>query len=168
MHLIGTLDVEEKARAKDKCARGTEGGSSANLVQKKNFQPHKFKNKGKFDGKAKFDGKNKVVQHTNFKKKNDKKKGACHVCGDPDHWAPSCPNCYDKRHLGKGGKTANVVIGDTDMKDAGYGIFPTILSVCHAPDWLIDTGANVHVCGDISMFSSYHTAGTSTVLMGNG
>ena len=65
------------------------------MVQK-NFQPHKFKNKGKFDGKAKFDGKNKVVQHTNFKKKNDKKKGVCHVCGDPDHWAPSCPNLYDK------------------------------------------------------------------------
>ena len=78
--LIGTLDVEEKARAKDNRARGIEGGSSANLVQKKNFQPHKFKNKGKFDGKAKFDGKNKAVQHTNFKKKNDKKKGACHVC----------------------------------------------------------------------------------------
>ena len=108
------------------------------------------------------------MQHTNFKKKNDKKKGVCHVCGDPDHWAPSCPNRYDKRHPGKGGKTANVVIGDTDMKDAGYGIFPTILSVCHSPDWLIDTGANVHVCGDISMFSSYQTAGTSTVLMGNG
>ena len=79
--LIGTLDVEEKARAKDTRARGIEGGSSANLVQKKNFQPHKFKNKGKFDGKAKFDGKNKAVQHTNFKKKNDKKKGVCHVCG---------------------------------------------------------------------------------------
>lgn len=85
MDLIGTLDVEEKARAKDTCARGIEGGSSANLVQKKNFQPHKFKNKGKFDGKenfdgkAKFDGKNKAVQHTNFKKNNDKKKGVCHV-----------------------------------------------------------------------------------------
>ena len=26
----------------------------------------------------------------------------------------------------------------------------------------------MHVCGDISMFSSYQTAGTSTVLMGNG
>ena len=61
------------------CARGIEGGSSANLVQKKNFQPHKFKRNGKFDGKAKFDRKTKVVQHTNFKKKNDKKKGVCHV-----------------------------------------------------------------------------------------
>ena len=50
--LIGTLDVEEKARAKDTFARGIEGGSSANVVQKQNFQPHKFKNKGKFDGKA--------------------------------------------------------------------------------------------------------------------
>ena len=74
------------------------------------------------------------------------------MCGDPDHWAPSCPNRYDKRHPGKGGKTTNVVIGDTDMKDDGYGIFPTILSVCHSPDWLIETGANVHVCGDISIF----------------
>ena len=97
--------MDEKARAKDIHARGIEGGTSANLVQKKNFQSHNFKNKGKFDGKAKFDGKNKVVQHTNFKKKSDKKKGACHVCGDPDHWAPSCPNRYDKRHLGKGGIT---------------------------------------------------------------
>ena len=79
MDLIGTLDVEEKAGAKDTRAREIEGGSSANLVQTKNFQPHKFKNKGKFDGKAKFDGKNKAVQHTIIKKKNEKKKGVCHV-----------------------------------------------------------------------------------------
>ena len=38
--LIGTFDVEEKARAKDTRARGIEGGSSANLVQKKNFHSH--------------------------------------------------------------------------------------------------------------------------------
>ena len=30
--LIGTLDVEEKARAKDSCARGSEGGSSTHVV----------------------------------------------------------------------------------------------------------------------------------------
>lgn len=39
------------------------------------------KTKGKFDGKGKFDEKNKASQHTNFKKKTDKKKGVCHVCG---------------------------------------------------------------------------------------
>ena len=133
--LIGSLDVEEKARAKDKSARGAKGGSSANLVQKKNFQSYKSKNKGKPDGKGKFDVKNKASQSTNFKKKTDKKKGACHVCGDPDQWAPSCPNRYDKRQHGKSGKTANVVVGDSGMKDAGYGIFPSVFSVCHSPDW---------------------------------
>jgi hypothetical protein len=33
--LIGSLDVEEKARAKDTRPRGAEGGSSANVVQNK-------------------------------------------------------------------------------------------------------------------------------------
>jgi hypothetical protein len=54
------------------------------------------------------------------------------------------------------------------MKDSGYGILSTVLSVCHSPNWWIDTGANVHVCSDISMFSSYQVTGTSSVLMGNG
>ena len=35
--LIGSLDVEEKAREKDTRVKGHEGISSANLVQKKNF-----------------------------------------------------------------------------------------------------------------------------------
>ena len=158
--------MEEKARAKDTRARDFEGGSSANVVQKKNFQSHKFKNKNKSEGKGKFDGKNKASHSTNFKKKTDKKKGACHVCGEPDHWAPNCPNRYDKR--GNGGKTANVVIaGDTEMKDAGYGISPTVLSVCNSPNWWIDTGANTHVCSDVSMFSSYQVARTCSVLMEN-
>src|SRR3954470_510103 len=51
------------------------------------------------------------------------------------------------------------------MKDSGY--VPTILSLCQSPDWLIDTGANVHVCADASMFSSYQAIGTSPVLIGN-
>ncbi|KAK1618488.1 hypothetical protein QYE76_024005 [Lolium multiflorum] len=98
----------------------------AKELEKRTSQSHKFKNKGKFDGKSKFDWKNKPSQSTTFKKKTDKKKGSCHVCGDPGHWAPSCPNRYDRRQHGKGGKTANVVMGDVDMKDVGYGILPTI------------------------------------------
>ena len=73
-NLIGSLDVEEKARAKDKSAGGAEGGSSANLVQKKNFQSYKSKNKGKPDDKGKFDAKNKASRSTNFKKKTDRRK----------------------------------------------------------------------------------------------
>uniref|UniRef100_A0ACD5T9F1 Uncharacterized protein n=1 Tax=Avena sativa TaxID=4498 RepID=A0ACD5T9F1_AVESA len=120
--LIGSLHVEEKARAKDTRPRGFDGSSSAHVVQKNNFQSHKFKNKNRSDGKGKFDGKNKAAQTTNFKKKTEyKKKGSCHVCGDPNHWAPSCPNRFDKRSHGNSGKSANVVLGDIEMKDAGYG-----------------------------------------------
>ena len=54
------------------------------------------------------------------------------------------------------------------MKESGYGIFSTILSICHSPEWFIDTGANVHVHVDSSMFSSYQVTGTSPMLMGNG
>jgi hypothetical protein len=82
--LIGYLDVEEKVREKDTRPRGTKGGFSANVVQNKNFQSHKSKNKNKSDGKGKFDGKNKPSQSTSFKK-TDKKKRACHVCGDLRH-----------------------------------------------------------------------------------
>ncbi|EMS52681.1 CBL-interacting protein kinase 22 [Triticum urartu] len=74
----GDSDVDnllDDMAGEDTDPKSTVAAVPANLVQKKNFQPHKFKNKGKFDGKAKFDGKNKAVQHTNFKKKNDKKKG---------------------------------------------------------------------------------------------
>ncbi|KAK1618066.1 hypothetical protein QYE76_023583 [Lolium multiflorum] len=109
----------EKARAKDTRARSFEGGSSANVVQKKNFQSHKSKNKN--NGKGKFDEKNKASNSTNFKRKTPyKKKGNCHVCGAPGHWAPDCPERHDRR--GNSGKSANVVIGvDTEMKDVGYG-----------------------------------------------
>ena len=44
--LIGTFDVEEKARAKDTRARGIEGGSSANLVQKKKLPAPQVQEQG--------------------------------------------------------------------------------------------------------------------------
>jgi hypothetical protein len=89
------------------------------------------------------------------------------VCGDPNHWAPRCPKHFDKRSHGNNDNSANVVVGDTKMKDVGYGIFPTIILVCHSPEWWIDTSANIHVCADISMFSSYQVARASSMLMGN-
>jgi 5-methylcytosine-specific restriction endonuclease McrBC regulatory subunit McrC len=43
--LIGTLDVEDKARAKDvKGKKVAEGGSNAHVVQKNRPKPHKKKN----------------------------------------------------------------------------------------------------------------------------
>jgi hypothetical protein len=52
---------------------------------------------------------------------------------------------------------------------AGYGNFlPTVLLVYSSPEWWIDNGANIRVCADISMFSSYQVGVTTSLLMGNG
>jgi hypothetical protein len=50
----------------------------------------------------------------------------------------------------------------------GYGNLFTVLLVVQSPSWWIDTGANVHVCADISVFTSYQAARDSSILMGNG
>jgi hypothetical protein len=81
--LIGTLDVEERARTKDS-GKGVET-STANVVQKRNFRKFiKKKNRNKQENT------NKPVQTTQFKKKNNnnnKGKGGCFVCGSDQHWA---------------------------------------------------------------------------------
>ncbi|KAK1607590.1 hypothetical protein QYE76_031263 [Lolium multiflorum] len=114
-------------------------------TEKKNFQSHKSKNKN--NGKCKFDEKNKASNSTNFKRKTPyKKKGNCHVCGAPGHWAPDCPERHDRR--GNSGKSANVVIGvDIEMKDVGYGISPTVLSVARTSSVLMGNGSRASVRG---------------------
>ena len=106
--LIGTLDVEEKARAKDTRGKGIVGASSANFVQKNNS--HKNKKKPP-------QNQSKTKQTTSFKKK---KKGEFFVCDSLDHFASKCPNC-------KGKKSANMVISVAGGK-LGYGnLLPTFL-----------------------------------------
>jgi hypothetical protein len=39
---------------------------------------------------------------------------------------------------------------------------------CHSPEWWIDTGANIYVCADASLFSSYQVGRTRALLMGMG
>ena len=50
----------------------------------------------------------------------------------------------------------------------GYGNLSTVLSVFQSISWWFDTGANVHVCADIFLFSSYQAIQGSSVLMENG
>ena len=108
--LIGTLDVEEKARAKDIRGKGVVGASSANLVQKNNS--HKNKKKPPLNQP-------KAKQTTTFKKK---KKGACYVGASTEHFAAKCPNR-------KGNDSANMVISEPGGT-SGYGnLLPTVLSV---------------------------------------
>jgi hypothetical protein len=52
--------------------------------------------------------------------------------------------------------------------DKGYGNLPFIFPVFQSPSWWLDTSANVHVCFDTNLFSSYQGAWDSSVLMGNG
>jgi hypothetical protein len=58
-----------------------------------------------------------------------------------------------------------VTIGDPS--GSGYDNLSYIFFVCQSNDWWIDTWANIHVCSDISMFSSYQVRRGSTFMMGN-
>jgi hypothetical protein len=82
--LIGSLDVEERARAKDTRGKGVQT-SSANMVQKKNSNAsHNNKKKNKQQNAT------KPKQTASFKKKN---KGAgCFVYGSTDHSTSACPD----------------------------------------------------------------------------
>jgi hypothetical protein len=75
--LIGTLDVEERARVKDTRGKGIET-SSANMVQKKNSNASRNNKK-----KNKQQNAMKPKQIAMFKKKN--KEAGCFVCGSTDH-----------------------------------------------------------------------------------
>jgi hypothetical protein len=153
--LIGTLDVEDKARAKDvKGKKVAEGGSSAHVEQKNRPKPQKKKNQQ--DVKPK--------NTTSFKKKKkDKEKGNCFTCGKTGHFVRDCPDAKWKPNQKK---SVNMV--EAEGGTSGYGnSLHTVLSVFNSPDWWIDTGVNIHVCADKSLFSFYQVGWAASLLMGN-
>jgi hypothetical protein len=116
-------------------------------------------NKGK--GKPKSNKPNKTI---NFKKKKNKAELTCSACGETGHFAKNCPDRADCH--GKQGNVNTVIASNEE--DKGYDNLPFIFSVFQSPSWWLDTGANVHVCSDINLFSSYQGARDCSVLMGNG
>jgi hypothetical protein len=50
---------------------------------------------------------------------------------------------------------------------SGYGNLPYVLSVFQSTTWWFDTSANVHLCYDVLLFSSYQVTHDSFVMMGN-
>ncbi|WVZ69646.1 hypothetical protein U9M48_018404 [Paspalum notatum var. saurae] len=96
---IASLDVEEKARAKD--TKGGEGHSVANTVRNR-------RNQGK--GKGKF----KPNKTTNFKKKKNKAELPRFTCGELGHFSKDRPERADRRGKrggnGQSSKTVNTVI----------------------------------------------------------
>ena len=62
-----------------------------------------------------------------------------------------------------------MVISETGGGTSGYGnSLPFVLSVCLSPEWWIDSGANIHVCADVSLFTSYQVSRTGALLIRNG
>jgi len=95
---------------------------------------------------------------------NNKKKGGCFVCGSEEHWASEC---LDHKFF-QGKKSANIVTTET-VGTSGYGnSLPYVLSVCNLPEWWMDSGANIHVCADVSLFVTYQVERSGVLLMGNG
>jgi hypothetical protein len=156
--LIGSLDVEERVKAKDNHGKGLET-SADNMVQRKNNNASRNKKK-----KNKQENNSKPKQTTNFKKKKNKD-GDCFVYGTEEHWTSACPDRKFKREK----KAANMVVSETEGGASGYGnSIPIVLSVCHSLEWWMDTGANINVCADASLFSSYQAGRTGALLMRNG
>jgi hypothetical protein len=61
-----------------------------------------------------------------------------------------------------------MVISETRGGTSGYGNhLPFVLSVCHSPEWWMDSGGSIHVCADVFLFTSYQVGGTGALLMGN-
>jgi hypothetical protein len=126
--LIGTLDVEERVRAKDTHGKGVES-SNANGVQKKNFNFNASHKKKK-------EKKERPKQTTNFKNKKGKESHGCFVCGSMEHWASQCLDCKFKQEK----KSMNMIISEAGGT-SGYGnLLPTVLSVCKSPEWWLDIG----------------------------
>jgi hypothetical protein len=111
--LIGSLNVEERARAKDSRGKGVDT-PSANVVQKNSNASHNNKRKNTQQNAT------KPKQTTSFKRKN---KGAgCFVCRITDHWASTCPDRKFKQEKKptQEKKTVNVVVSETAEGTSGY------------------------------------------------
>jgi hypothetical protein len=94
--LIDSLDVEEKAKAKDVHGKKIgEGSSSAHVVQKNPPKSHKKKFQQEFKQKS----------TTPFNKKKKKKKENCFTCDKPGRYARVCEEVKWKPNK----KTANTV-----------------------------------------------------------
>jgi len=168
-NLMLDISVQEQHKSKQGHVMPTESGSSkVNVVtvgQKRKSVAKKVNTKPKTDkGKAKKSKANKP----------------CWSCGQVGHWSKDCPVKKAKKAevvaqantvLGTtDGPVLNMVVGEAVASETNDGYVkynPELFSTYLSNEWLIDTGANVHICADITLFVSYQQAHGMTVTMGN-
>jgi hypothetical protein len=61
-----------------------------------------------------------------------------------------------------------MVVSSSGGGTSGYDNLPYVLSVFQSITWWLDSGANIHVCFDASLFSSYQITRDSFMMMENG
>ena len=67
-----------------------------------------------------------------------------------------------------GGPLVDMVVGVASETNDGYVNYnPELLSTYLSNEWLIDTGANMHICADITLFVFYQHDHGMTMTMGN-
>ena len=70
--------------------------------------------------------------------------------GKEGHLGKNCRYHKDQDD-GKPNKKVNITIGDgNEAGGSRFGNFPVVFSVLQSTNWWVDTGANIHVCSDMS------------------
>ena len=148
------IRIEEQNKTGDKAERAKELSSKANVVEER--PRSKFNRPKRQNPKTKPNSSNKV-QNPTFKKK-----GNYFVCGKPEHHAPQCRN---RKRLEKVKPKANLV----EAEAIAVVVSSKMTLVTNMKDWIVDSGATRHICGNESAFTSYTTVkeGEEQVFMGD-
>src|ERR1044072_4190668 len=146
--LITHIIIEDTSRKEIAGARAKALAARANMIQNKSDQK-RYANK-------KHDSNHNIPKSPipTFKKK-----GNCFVCGKMGHHAKQC------RHRPRTGNppkpNANLVEGD----DVIAAVVSQVNMVSGVRNWVVDSGATRHICGNKDAFSSYTPVGEGEELI---
>ncbi|KAL5787945.1 hypothetical protein ACOSP7_004894 [Xanthoceras sorbifolium] len=159
-NVIVHIRIEEKNRQRDKIDKAKEITSNANVVENYVQVPQNNKKQQNFKS---FHKKVMNNKNPNFNP-SFKKKGRCFVCGKPGHYAQQCRYKMGDKNPSKVNLVERddvivvVVVSEVNIVDA------------QKKDWVIDSGATKHICGDMNYFYNYTSVkkeGEESVYLGD-